>query len=100
MCINFVCKTNKDYVMINVANFQYPDGRKVTIDRDWTNFGFSTSGKLFMTWENCYFWDGEDVKYLDENDYVELNKAKFLNFELEDEADADYKVSLISFKSY
>ena len=100
MCIDFVCKTNKDYVMINVAKFQYPDGREVIIERGLTKYVLSTDGTLNMSWHECYFWDGNSAKPLERDDYEELNTAKLVELEVEEDADADYRVDIVSFHCF
>lgn len=106
MKINFLCKTNKDYVMINTLKIQLNSGSVLTLDRHNTEYSISDSNKsgeylLNMKWTNCYLWaiDEEnlwcDDEALIEEDCEKLFEgAKFIELELEDNADEDYYVSI------
>ena len=53
-----------------------------------------------MSWHECYFWDGNNAKPLTKDDYKELNTAKLVELEIEEDADADYRVGVISFHCF
>lgn len=100
----FVTKTNKGYCMINTLVATMPDGRKYVFDRDTTEYSIEDNGDLFMDWYGIYLWDADDIHidgdepfYIDiKNDFFKdiFEKAK-LSFELEDDADEDYRVTLV-----
>ena len=106
MRINFSCKTNKDYVMVNTLKVQLNSGSVLTLDRHNTEYSISDPDKageclLDMEWINCYLWaiDEEtlwdDDKALIVEDCEKLFEgARLIELELEDDADEDYYVSI------
>lgn len=102
MRIEFLAKTNKDYLMVNVARFELAGGGTLTIDRDETEYTIE-DGNLSMLWRDCYIWEINGVS-LEEclvinNDAFEelMDGAKLIELELEDDADDDYEVTDIEF---
>lgn len=101
MRIEFTAKTNRKICMINTATFALASGGTVTIDRDCTEWSVE-KGILSMTWRDCYLWEINGVNIFDEpfypnEDIAELMKgAKFLKFDLEDDAGSDYKVTNVT----
>lgn len=99
-------KTNKDYVMINTAKVTLPDGNILTIDRSLTEYDIDNR-ILVMTWQSCYLWAinninlFENIAYLSSDDGFNkiLNNGK-LEFELEEDADPDYKVKVLEWEFY
>ena len=103
MRIWFKCKTNKDYVMINTAEFVLPNNTALTIDRTQTEYDIDENGILDMTWGGCYLWavNGytlfNDEAYITDYDgFSALLKNADLNITLEDDADEDYEVSILA----
>ena len=97
--MNFVGKTNKDYVMINTLTFRLNNGKEVTIDREYTGYDIDEEGNIGMTWKSCYFWDEEhddpnNPAYLTEDDEEELSASELIAINVEDDADDDYFVIL------
>lgn len=95
-------KTNKNTVMINTAKIRLPSGNIYTIDRDFTEYSIDTVNKhLSMTWDLCYLHAINDIYLFDNVAYLSsdsgfqdvLNKGT-LEFELEDDADPNYKVEV------
>ena len=101
MRISFRCKTNKDYVMINTATFALAGGGTVTIDRNETSYSIS-DGILDMEWRDCYLWRINDVNVNEQCALFDgdadglLDGAELIELELEDDADEDYEVAVIS----
>lgn len=100
----FVAKTNKEYCMINTLVATMPDGRKYIFDRDTTKYSIEDNGDLFMDWYGIYLWDADDIHIDgDEPFYIDIKSDFFkdifekatLFFELEDDADEDYRVTLV-----
>jgi hypothetical protein len=103
MRIEFRGKTNKDYCMVNTAQFKLPNGSIVTIDRDETIYAI-VDDTLNMEWEGCYLWAISDYyifdqpAYLNNTEAIELFKsATLIYLELEDDADDDYEITDIEF---
>ena len=102
MKIKFRATQNKDYVMINTITFRLKNGKCVTIDRESTQYeSYKLCGivNLTMVWEGCYFWDDEhndpdNPAYITEKDVAEI--AELVSVNIEDEADDDYEVNIIS----
>lgn len=99
MDIDFTCVTNKNYVMINAAVFEY-QGVEFTVDRKITRYSVE-NGNLNMCWQSCYLWSIDGVSCMAEealfsSDAEKLfRRMKFVRFELEDDADENYSVELI-----
>ena len=84
MRINFSCKTNKDYVMVNTLKVQLNSGSVLTLDRHNTEYSISDPDKageclLDMEWRNCYLWaiDEENLWY-DDKALIEEDCEKLL----------------------
>lgn len=101
----FVAKTNKEYCMINTLVATMPDGRKYIFDRDTTEYSIEDNGDLFMDWYGIYLWDADDIHIDgDEPFYIDIKSDFFkdifekatLSFELEEDADEDYRVTDIT----
>lgn len=98
MRIEFTAKTNRKVCMINNATFVLAGGGTITIDREDTEYSIN-KGILRMTWRNCYIWEINGVNIFSEpvfpNDDIEklMKGARFLKFNLEDDAGPDYKVT-------
>lgn len=102
LCIT--AKTNKEYCMINTLVATMPDGRRYVFDRDTTEYEIEDNS-LFMDWYGIYLWEADDIHidgdepfYIDiKSDFFEdiFEKAE-LSFELEDDADEDYRVTDIT----
>ena len=102
MRITFKCRTNKDYVMINTAKFILPTGTVLTVDRTTTHYGIE--GEILnMTWGCVYLWAidnnyifSDDTAYItDSSGFEDLVAQAKVEFELEDDADEDYKVEVL-----
>lgn len=101
----FTARTNKEYCMINTLVATMPDGRKYVFDRDTTEYSIEDNGDLFMDWYGIYLWEADDIHIDgDEPFYIDIKsdffkdifeKAEF-SFELEDDADEDYRVADIT----
>lgn len=90
--------TNKDYCMINTLVATMPDGKKYVFDRDMTEYSIEDNGDLFMDWYGIYLWEADEPFYIDiKSDFFKdiFEKAE-LSFELEDDADEDYRVTDIT----
>lgn len=108
MNIDFVCNTNHDYVRINTLKVQLPSGTIITIDRDHTEFSINED-ELGMTWYGCYIWavDGYDIfgfhgchdVNVEELNNLIMSGANVF-FELEDDVDSDYYVTLEEMHMY
>ena len=106
MIISFVVKTNKDMPMINTATFETPDGKILTIDRDWTEYSCDEIGvelyRMRMDWHTCYIWDGECENYivgnLNDDETKPWTDLEFVDFDIEDDAGSDYFVELESYE--
>lgn len=97
MRIEFVCKTNKPYVMINTLQCQTDKGI-ITIDRDETEWTIEDDGTMQMVWSGCYVWDGEEMHYPDKRNVKMIAKTiRTIEFELEDDADKDYEIIISSY---
>lgn len=99
--IEFHGTTNKNYVMVNTITFRLKDGREVTVDREKTEYT-AENGKLEMVWKGCYLWDEENndymhLAYLNSQDIDAIRESEIVKVELEDDADADYKVNITGF---
>ena len=101
----FVAKTNKEYCMINTLVATMPDGKKYIFDRDTTEYSIEDNGDLFMDWYGIYLWETDDIHIDgDEPFYIDIKSDFFkdifekaeLFFELEDDADEDYRVTDIT----
>lgn len=93
MRIEFICETNKDYVMINTIDFRLSTREIITVDRDTTEYSIK-DGRLDMTWRGCYVWDGEHAYYPFGDDDL-LKGAEVVSVDLEDDADEDYYVTVL-----
>ena len=100
MDIMFKCATNKNFVAINTLSLILPNGTKLTIDREETEYDIEGS-RLDMTWRNCYIWaiDGYNI-FGDEGSPIGGTEFKSLlhavssyYFELEEDAGEDYIVT-------
>ncbi len=113
MRIDFTCRTNKPYVMINKLLITLPTGSVIGVDRDTTGY-HNEEGELTMTWDDCYLWDldGQNI-FCDETgkglylydwaleEFTRLIKSAKVKFELEDDApDGDYTVDILSYSVY
>lgn len=103
MNISFRCRTNKDYVRINTATFLLRNGSTVTVDRDQTLYDYDEeTGNLSMTWEDVYLWEVNGFAVFDNPAYVNedftglMKGCTFLSFDIEDDVDSDYEVTLVS----
>lgn len=102
MRITFICNTNKDYVMINTVKMTLASGSVLTIDRKRTEYSIE-GDRLDMTWDDCYLWAIDDQHIFGDNgawfynqgDIQKLFKGVSVEFELEDDADENYKVDII-----
>ena len=98
MQLTFTAKTNKDYVMINTAEFRLKDGTLLTIDRDETRYSIE-NGILQMEWTGCYLWEINSINifnepaYLNEDSIKLFEAAELFKLNLEDDADSDYEVT-------
>ena len=95
----FIVKTNSEVPMINTAKFFLPGIGEVVMDREETEYICDEIGdgvyRMFMRWRGCYIWDGENE--LPPKDVLPKDaELKFIEFDLEDEADEDYFVTLQS----
>ena len=111
MTITFKCKTNKDYVAVNTLKIGRPYGAMITIDREYTEYSIE-DGILTMTWRGCYLWavDGQNIfgsdgyRITDEYSMDEFkalcNAAMWRDFELEDDVDEDYFVTIDEMEVY
>lgn len=93
----FVAKTNKEYCMINTLVATMPDGEEYVFDRDMTEYSIN-NGVLIMNWYGVYLWDGEEPVYIDIDSqaFKDIVINATLSFELEDDADEDYRVTDIT----
>ncbi len=104
--LNFLCRTNKDYVRINTAKIKLKSGSVLTVDRDRTEY-IMNNGVLYMKWYDCYLWAIDDrnifnnnanLSYLSGSEFSKLLNGALISFELEDDADKDYEVEIISWE--
>ena len=104
MRITFKCKTNKDYVAINVAKFILPTGSTLTVDRDDTEWDID-GDQLTMVWRHCYLWAIDNNNIFTEGAYI----TDGANFEdlvadarilllVEEDADEDYEVDVLDWR--
>lgn len=102
MRMSFVCNTNKDYVMINTVKVTLASGSILTIDRKETEYSID-GDKLNMVWNDCYLWAIDDQHIFEDDgawfhnqeDIQQLFKGASIEFELEDDADENYRVDII-----
>ena len=103
MCLIIRCMSNKNYCMINSIKFKdINTGEIITIDRDRTEYtSIETPDNidmlrysLHMLWVDCYIWDGTTKNY-----NVDFDELEFIEFEIEEEADPNYKLKLIEYES-
>ena len=97
MDMRFTGTTNKDYIMVNAVVFTMKDGNKVVVDRDTTEYTIEEDGKFDMVWRRCYIWDSDNstkeyLKY--GNEYLVEENIESADFEIEDDAPADYEIHL------
>lgn len=94
MKIEFLCDTNyPDYVYINGVIFLLTDGREVFIDRKETDWGINYYNKVEVDFLECYIWDGENEIEVSEE---EFEGARFVRFEIEDDAPDDYYIKALN----
>ena len=102
-CLIIRCMSNKNYCMINAIKFRNINtGDIITIDRDRTEYtsikipnninGYRYS--IHILWIDCYIWDGSTKNY-----NIDFDELEFVEFEIEDEADSDYKLKLMEYES-
>lgn len=102
MKISFTAATNKEYVMINTAEFDLQCGIRVTVDRDETEWSIK-DGILEMEWNGCYLWEINGINisdgpvYLNESAPELFKGAVLAGFNIEDDADENYTVTGIRF---
>lgn len=94
--LSIMAVTNKDYCMINTLVATTPDGTEYVFDRDMTEYSIR-NGVLIMNWYGVYLWGGEEPTYIDIDSQAfrdVVTNAEF-SFELEDDVDEDYRVTLV-----
>lgn len=97
--LSIMAVANKDYCMINTLVATTPDGTEYVFDRDMTEYSIK-NGVLVMNWYGVYLWDGEEPTYID----IDIDSQAFrdvvtnaeLSFELEEDAEEDYRVTDIT----
>ena len=103
--LHIEARTNKEYCMINTLVATMPDGRRYVFDRDTTEYSIEDNGNLFMDWHGIYLWEADDIHIDgDEPFYIDIKSDFFkdifdkaeLSFELEDDADENYRVTDIT----
>lgn len=103
MCLIIRCMSNKNYCMINTIKFRNINtGDIVTIDRDRTEYTSieipdnidTVRYSLHMLWIDCYIWDGTTKNY-----DVDFDELEFVEFEIDEEAGADYILDLMEYES-
>lgn len=97
MRLGFNVKTNESVPMINTAIFELPDGTRITIDRDETEYASEImedgSYKQRMLWKGCYAWNSDGATYLAQSLPI---GTKLVKLEPEDDADEGYYVEVES----
>jgi hypothetical protein len=107
MRIEFNAKSNWDECRINKAYFKTVDGSIIGVDRVETDYNINDND-LSMEWINCYIWEvngcmpfnSEEDALTVFNEYRMqqlLKGAKFLYFELEDDAPENYSVTDVTY---
>ncbi len=86
-----------DVPYLNLAVFRLPDGKRIRVDRDETDYDFE-DGDLSMEWRGCYVWDGEKPDY--DITPEALKDAVLEEVEIEDDAPEGYSFTLISYSVY
>ena len=101
MRISFKCKTNKDYVAINVAKFILPNGTTLTVDRTRTEWEIDGED-LEMTWYCCYLHAINDNNIFTDEAYItdasgfeDLIADARVMLLVEEDADDDYEVDVL-----
>lgn len=101
MRISFKCKTNKDYVAINVAKFILPNGTTLTVDRTRTEWDFDGED-LIMTWYGTFLWAINDNNIFTDGAYItdasgfeDLIADARVMLLVEEDADDDYEVDVL-----
>ena len=101
MRITFKCKTNKDYVAINVAKFILPSGTTLTVDRTRTEWD-RDGEDLNMTWCHCYLHAINDCNIFSDEAYItdasgfeDLVADARVMLLVEEDADDDYEVDVL-----
>ena len=101
MRISFKCRTNKDYVAVNVAKFILPTGSTLTVDRTRTEWSID-NGELDMTFCHCYLHAIDnnciftDEAYITDGANFEdlVNGARVILL-LDEDVDEDYYVNVL-----
>lgn len=102
-CLIIRCMLNHNYCMINSIKFKnVNNGNIIIIDRDRTEYSvvetpYDINGykySIHMLWIDCYIWDGNTKNY-----NVDFNELEFVEFEIDEEADVDYKLELMEYES-
>ena len=102
-CLIIRCMSNKNYCMINTIKFKNVNtGDIITIDRDRTEYTSielpdsfnSYKYSIHMLWIDCYIWDGVSKNY-----DIDFSDLEFVEFEIDEEADVDYKLELMEYES-
>lgn len=101
MRLSFNCTTNHDYVAINTLKLMLPTGSTITVDRSMTQFNVD-GDKLVMEWHGCYLWAIDDHNIfgaggchdITANEFQDLTEGAYVFFELEDDVDPDYFVTI------
>ena len=103
MRLGIEAETNRNYVMIKHAIFRDRNEKDVIIDREWTDYGIK-DGRLHMQWRNCYAYSAEAPLSSQAANYAitpdEVNDMQFVGLVLEDDADADYSVSVTHIEAF
>ena len=101
MRITFKCKTNKDYVAVNVAKFILPNGTTLTVDRTRTEWSIDGED-LTMTWCCCYLWAinnnclfTDEAYITDSSGFEDLIADARVMLLVEEDADEDYEVDVL-----
>lgn len=100
MRINLKGVTNSDLLFLNSIILIMPDGREVTLDREettWSNR--DEKGKISITFETPYIWDGEGQEYDGPTILKAIDDARFFLADIEDDAKDHYylRVDELSF---
>lgn len=101
MRLSFTCTTNHDYVAINTLKLVLPTGSTITVDRRETYYNID-GDQLTMEWRECYLWAVDDHNIfgaggchdITMEEFQDLTEDAYAFFELEDDADPDYFVTI------
>ena len=94
---------NKNYLAIDTIDFITQNGTIFTVDRTSSEYTIDENGMLDMTWKCCYLRAVNGCHIFSDEVYLEgarefekLVKGAKVRVNIEEDADKDYKVSILA----